>query len=348
VAVDGDGNLYIADYDNFVVRRVSQSGVISTIAGNGNDFVYAGDGGQALSAQLDPIRVAVSGTTVLVADAYNDRVRKLAPQTPVLLTLSGGDNQTGLAGTLFSKPLSVTVADNAGIPVAGVTVTFRVTVGSATLDPSSAVTGADGTASTHVTAGGPAGPITVTATATGLTATTFHLSTTAAPPPGTISDGGVVGAGLSLPAVRAISPNALMSVFGRNFAPAGTLTQVGPADLVNGKLPTNLMDVCVLVDNIAAPLLAITESQVNFQAPVLPAAGTVSVQVATGCGTGTQVLSNAISISVQTTTPEFFYFKHSEDGRNPIAAVNAVSGTYIGAPGLLPGATLVPAKPGEC
>jgi trimeric autotransporter adhesin len=183
MAVDSDGNLYIADSGNWVVRRVSQSGVISTIAGTGKDFVYAGDGGQALSAQLDPIRVAVSGTTVLVADAYNDRVRKLTPQTPALLTLSGGDNQTGIAGTLFPQSLSITVADNAGIPVAGVTVTFTVTVGSATLKPTSAVTGQDGTASTQVTAGGPAGPITVTATAVGLTAKTFHLSTTAPLPP---------------------------------------------------------------------------------------------------------------------------------------------------------------------
>jgi uncharacterized protein (TIGR03437 family) len=156
-----------------------------------------------------------------------------------------------------------------------------------------------------------------------------------------------VGAGLSLPAVRAISPNALMSVFGQNFAPPGTLKQIGAADLLNGNLPTNLIDVCVLVDNVAAPLFAITDTQVNFQAPVLPSAGTVSVQVATRCGTGNQVLSNAITISVQNTTPEFFYFKQSADGRNPIAAVNALSGTYIGAPGLLPGATFAPAKPGD-
>lgn len=60
--------------------------------------------------------------------------------------------------------------------------------------------------------------------------------------------------------------------------------------------------------------------------------------MATGCGTGNQVVTNAEPITFQATAPEFFYCKHSLDGKNPIAVVNAVSGAYIGAPGLLAGA----------
>ena len=176
VAVDHGGNLYIAGFGNIVVRWISKSGVISTMAGNGQNFVFAGDGGQALAAQLDPIRVAVSGTTVFVVDAINDRVRKLTLQTPASLTLSGGDNQSGVVGTLLPAALNVTVTDQSGIPVAGVTVTFAVTAGSATLNPASAVTGQDGIASTRVTLGATAGSITITATGSGLTVATFHLT----------------------------------------------------------------------------------------------------------------------------------------------------------------------------
>jgi uncharacterized protein (TIGR03437 family) len=40
----------------------------------------------------------------------------------------------------------------------------------------------------------------------------------------------------------------------------------------------------------------------------------------------------------------FFYFVHNKDGHDPIAAVNAVTGAYVGAPGLIAGASFAPAK----
>src|SRR5436305_1904341 len=60
VAVDGSGNVYIADKDNGRVRKVSaDTGVITTVAGSGT-FGYRGDGGPATSATLyDLLAVAV-------------------------------------------------------------------------------------------------------------------------------------------------------------------------------------------------------------------------------------------------------------------------------------------------
>jgi sugar lactone lactonase YvrE len=53
VAVDGSGNIYIADGGNSRIRKVSaDTGVITTVAGNGN-FGYSGDDGPATSASLD-------------------------------------------------------------------------------------------------------------------------------------------------------------------------------------------------------------------------------------------------------------------------------------------------------
>jgi uncharacterized protein (TIGR03437 family) len=72
------------------------------------------------------------------------------------------------------------------------------------------------------------------------------------------------------------------------------------------------------------------------------------VQVITGCDTLQAVPSLPINATAQATAPEFFYFSTTGGSNgNPIAAVDAVTGTYIGAAGLISGATFTPAKAGE-
>ncbi len=58
LALDDDGNLYVADRNNHRVRRVDANGIITTIAGNGRSG-YSGDGGLATIARLDPRKVAL-------------------------------------------------------------------------------------------------------------------------------------------------------------------------------------------------------------------------------------------------------------------------------------------------
>ncbi|MGA2599445.1 MAG: FG-GAP-like repeat-containing protein, partial [Bryobacteraceae bacterium] len=79
VAVDAAGNLYIADTGNNRIRKVSLSGVITTIAGTGASG-FSGDGGLAAAAQLSaPTGIAVDGAgNLYVADAGNQRVRQLS------------------------------------------------------------------------------------------------------------------------------------------------------------------------------------------------------------------------------------------------------------------------------
>jgi uncharacterized protein (TIGR03437 family) len=143
-----------------------------------------------------------------------------------------------------------------------------------------------------------------------------------------------------------VSPNAIATIFGVNFAPVGTARQVGKSDLVNGDLPTTLAGVCVLVGNQPAPIFSVYPGQLNIQVPSVTA-GTASVQVKTQCGTAQEQDSVAASVTVQSATPEFFYFVHNANGQNPIAALNAVTGTYVGAPGLIAGATFTAAQPGD-
>lgn len=78
LAVDPDGNLYIADTWNHLVRRVDPSGTISTVAGTGVAG-FSGDGSTATSAALSyPVGVAITaGSRLLIADRGNARIRVL-------------------------------------------------------------------------------------------------------------------------------------------------------------------------------------------------------------------------------------------------------------------------------
>jgi len=95
IALDGAGNLYVADCQNQRVRKVSAGGSIATIAGNGVRG-YAGDGGPATQAQLScPHGVAMdSAGNLYIGDTENNRVRRVGPDG-VVSTMAG----TGAQGS---------------------------------------------------------------------------------------------------------------------------------------------------------------------------------------------------------------------------------------------------------
>jgi len=96
VTVDAAGNVYFADSKNNCIRKISTSGIISTIAGNGAPG-YSGDGGSATAAELYyPYGVVIDASgNVYFADTFNNRIRKLTPITTGIATLSES-NSTGL------------------------------------------------------------------------------------------------------------------------------------------------------------------------------------------------------------------------------------------------------------
>jgi YD repeat-containing protein len=82
VAFANDGGMFIADYVNYLVRRVGPDGVITTIAGTGND-TPSGDGGTPLQAGVDPSTMAVTPNGDLYfGDPDHDQVWVITPTLP--------------------------------------------------------------------------------------------------------------------------------------------------------------------------------------------------------------------------------------------------------------------------
>jgi len=97
VAVDGAGNIYIADIVSSRVLKVDAGGTITTLAGNGA-MSYSGDGGPATKAALfNPSALAAdSAGNVYIADSTNNRVRKV--DTSGTITTVAGNGKVGFAG----------------------------------------------------------------------------------------------------------------------------------------------------------------------------------------------------------------------------------------------------------
>jgi trimeric autotransporter adhesin len=94
IALDARGNLYIADRNNNRIRKVTATGIISTVAGNGQAG-FSGDNAAATGASLSfPYAVAVSATDeVFVSDYFNHRVRRVS-RDGIISTYAG----TGVFG----------------------------------------------------------------------------------------------------------------------------------------------------------------------------------------------------------------------------------------------------------
>jgi sugar lactone lactonase YvrE len=99
MAVDADGNLYIADTSNDRIRRVTAgSGILSTVVGKGSR-AFSGDGGAATAAEISlPFGLASdSAGNLYIADRGNSRIRKVAAGSGIITTVAG-DGSRGFGG----------------------------------------------------------------------------------------------------------------------------------------------------------------------------------------------------------------------------------------------------------
>jgi hypothetical protein len=111
-------------------------------------------------------RTILSLLVAAVTAACSDSTSPSSP-TPSAIAAVSGSGQSGSVGSTLASPIVFEVTSASNAPVSGVTVTLTVTSGSGTLSPTTAVTDANGTASTQLTLGGTAGAVEVTATARG-------------------------------------------------------------------------------------------------------------------------------------------------------------------------------------
>lgn len=326
IAADAAGNTYYADAD--IIRRMTP-----------DRFEYA-------IAALSSFSISSDRAGRLLV-SHDRRVSLLEPGPPPrFLFPFGGGGQTRPPGA--KAWLTALLLDRDGLPYGGGPIDFSVTAGAATLSSQRVRTNADGSATVEVTLGTAVGPVTVQARAGDLPPVEFRLNVAGQLPAGTpvINTGGIAGAGLASPPLRAFAAGGILSVFAANAAPAGTNRRVGADDLIDGQAPENFAGTCILVGGQRAPVFAVTETQVNFQAPdILP--GRYPVRLIRNCGMPGELVSDPQFVDIAAAAPEFFYFPARPGECRPIAAVDAATGALIGAPGSIPGVETRPARPGQ-
>ncbi len=121
LAVDGSGNVYVADTGNSAIRRITPAGVVTTIAGSG--FKGSADGTANLAAFNQPSGIVLdSAGNLYVCDTFNDTVRKITPDG-VVTTLAGVAGVGGyadgpMATALFNFPTGIAIDGSGNLFVA--------------------------------------------------------------------------------------------------------------------------------------------------------------------------------------------------------------------------------------
>ena len=121
LAADATGNLYFADSGNHRIRKISTTGIITTVAGTGTQG-FSGDAGLAIAATIDsPTGLALDPSNNLyLADTHNHRIRRIDAATGIITTLAGsgtpffsGDNGAATTATLaLPRGLTIDAAGN--------------------------------------------------------------------------------------------------------------------------------------------------------------------------------------------------------------------------------------------
>jgi streptogramin lyase len=125
VRFDSAGNMYIAERDNHVVRKVSRNGIISTVAGVGKPG-FSGDGGPGTTAELrQPHSILIDRDgSLLICDIGNQRIRRLRLDTGIIETYAGTGKAeptpegAPVSGTPLNGPRTLALAPNGDLYLA--------------------------------------------------------------------------------------------------------------------------------------------------------------------------------------------------------------------------------------
>ncbi len=327
LAVSRTGEIFVADRGNARVRRISPGGVIRTVAGNGR-ILSTGDGGPALDAGMVPFRLAVGpDDAIYFSDTDHHRIRRLVQSAPAdVISIIQGDNQTARLNTPLPESLRVSLRTAGGLPIANAPVQFSTVSGRLLLIEADSRTDAEGSASARVLAlaAGPAALHVSSPTSDGVTFN-FAVSSAAGPVP-QVSIASVFGAGLS---VNTLAPLGLGTVFGEAFAADGVNRDSVNEDLMDGRLPLTSGGVCLEINSIPTPLLAVSPTRIDFQTPLLSPSRSVLFQIVRDCGGPLETRSAPIGIEIRKASPELATWT-SGPGSRPVRAIDTETGALIG------------------
>lgn len=245
VALDKLGNIYIADYLNNRIRKVSTSGTITTVVGSGSGS-YQGDGGLATSAGLyQPKGVAVdSAGNIYVVDAGDYRIR-MVNSSGTITTIAGN----GAQGQIDSPP---------GNNIPATSASFSGPMGIAI---------------------GAGGRVYVADISYGVFKLTPNSPASGTPP--SVQSGGVISAS-AFGGARAAAPGSFVEIYGSNLA---TVTRGwSGSDFNNGDAPTSLSGTSVTIGGQAAYVAYVSPGQVNVQIPSSAGQGSQPLIVKTAAG----------------------------------------------------------------
>ena len=300
--------------------------------GDAGAFVTLGNG-------AGPVQVQLAAGSVVATFHLTINV------TVTGLNIVSGNSQSALEDTSFASPLIVEVFDGT-TPVPGVTVNFAVTSGSAILGNSSVTTGANGQASTAVTAGPTPGPVVITASASGTNSTTpftqtFNLTVT---PPGPVCSS-VLQNGASF-APNAISPGGVAVIYCQSGVADGlTGVATGGFGTEFFGLPTTVQNVSIEFGEATsgpwAPIFYVAningQQSVAIQVPfeLYPLSGT-TIPMILHSSTGTVTLT----VTIQQGAPGIFEYTLPDGVTRNAIMLHANGSQVTPANPAIPGETL--------
>lgn len=252
LAVDASGNVYISDYETHTVRKVNTKGVISTVAGTGV-FGYSGDGGPATQAMLaGPVALALdSAGNLFIADPANLNIREITTDGNIHTVVSGVD----------AESIAVDAADSIYYPnYQNSTVVKILSNGTSFVIAGTGVAGFSGDGGPATSAQlnqpwgvaiDPAGNVYVADFANMV----IRLLTPVASSIGISSAASGLG--------DAIAPGEMVAIYGPNLGPSAPASQT----VTNGSFGTQLAGTTVSFNNVNAPLLYTSPTQINAIVP---------------------------------------------------------------------------------
>jgi uncharacterized protein (TIGR03437 family) len=299
LALDGLGNLYIADTGNNKIRKVSADGTITTIAGNGT-AAYGGDGGPAVNASVRaPYGVAVDAAGVVyIAEYFSSRIRRVSVSGGI--STIAGNGRYGYAGD--------------GGPALSATLNFPFSLalgGSGTLY----FTDIQNNVVRKLTPAGDAIPVPA------------------------IDKGGIVTAA-AFGGARAAAPGSWIEIYGTNFSTVSRTWLGTDFNGVDG--PTWLEGTSVTVGGRQAAISYVSPRQVNVQVPSGVPAGNQDVIVTSYAGS-----SAAEPLTIRDTEPGILSTAQFTVNGKAYAAALFTDYSYVAVPGSSPAIGARRAKPGD-